>query len=75
MEEILLIIVLSFIAATISSAVGFRGISFIANTNKYSGLKATVPRLTISQIFSNGWFGRPELRGAFTDISPWKPYL
>lgn len=71
MEKLLLLFIISFIAATISGAAGFGGalvlLPFFTNI---VGVKAAVPILTIGQIFGNAsrvWFGRNEQQ--------WKPII
>lgn len=69
--DLIVIFLISFIAATISGAAGFGGallmLPFLASV---VGIKAAVPILTIGQIFGNAsrvWFGRKDLK--------WKPIV
>lgn len=67
--ELIILFVVSFIAATISGAAGFGGaLVLLPILTSIVGVKAAVPILTIAQIFGNAsrvWFGRSELQ--------WKP--
>jgi len=69
--DLLIIFVISFLAATISGAAGFGGaLILLPVLTGIVGIKAAVPILTIGQIFGNAsrtWFGRKELE--------WKPIL
>ena len=69
--ELILIFIVSFLAATISGAAGFGGaLLLLPVLTSVVGIKAAVPILTIAQIFGNAsrvWFGRNELQ--------WKPIL
>lgn len=69
--ELILIFIISFLAATISGAAGFGGaLLLLPVLTSVVGVKAAVPILTIAQIFGNAsrvWFGRKELQ--------WKPIL
>lgn len=71
MQELLLLFLLSYIAAAVSGAAGFGGaLVLLPALTAIVGLKAAVPILTIGQIFGNAsrvWFGRRELR--------WRPIL
>lgn len=71
MEELLLLFVMSFLAATISGAAGFGGaLVLLPVLIGVVGVTAAVPILTIGQIFGNAsrvWFGRNELK--------WKPII
>jgi len=69
--DLIIIFVISYLAATISGAAGFGGalllLPVLANI---VGIKAAVPILTIGQLFGNGsrvWFGRHELK--------WQPII
>jgi len=69
--ELILIFIISFLAATISGAAGFGGaLLLLPVLTSIVGIKAAVPILTIAQIFGNAsrvWFGRKELK--------WKPII
>ena len=69
--DLILIFIVSFLAATISGAAGFGGaLLLLPVLTSVVGIKAAVPILTIAQIFGNAsrvWFGRKELK--------WKPIL
>lgn len=71
MEELLLLFVISFLAATISGAAGFGGaLVLLPVLTNIVGIKAAIPILTIGQIFGNAsrvWFGRHELK--------WQPII
>lgn len=71
MEELLLLFIVSFLAATLSGAAGFGGaLVLLPVLVGIVGMKAAVPILTIGQLFGNAsrvWFGRYELK--------WKPIL
>lgn len=64
--ELILILIISFFAATISGAAGFGGaLLLLPVLTSVVGIKAAVPILTIAQIFGNAsrvWFGRKELQ-------------
>ncbi|MCW0485043.1 sulfite exporter TauE/SafE family protein [Gaoshiqia sediminis] len=69
--ELIILFIISYIAASISGAAGFGGalilLPFVVNI---VGVKAAVPILTIASIFGNTsrvWFGRFELK--------WKPII
>lgn len=65
MTDLIILFAISFIAATISGAAGFGGaLVMLPVLTSIVGIKATVPILTIGQIFGNAsrvWFGRHEL--------------
>ncbi len=69
--ELIILFVISFLAATISGAAGFGGaLVLLPILTGIVGIKAAVPILTIGQIFGNAsrvWFGRHELN--------WKPII
>lgn len=69
--DLILIFVISYLAATISGAAGFGGaLLLLPVLTSIVGIKAAVPILTIGQIFGNGsrvWFGRHELK--------WRPII
>lgn len=71
MEGVLLILLVGYLAATISGAAGFGGaLLLLPILSNVVGIKAAVPILTIGQIFGNAsrvWFGRGDLQ--------WKPIL
>ncbi|MFN3316477.1 MAG: sulfite exporter TauE/SafE family protein [Raineya sp.] len=71
MTELIILFVISFLAATISGAAGFGGaLVLLPALTSIVGIKAAVPILTIGQIFGNAsrvWFGRNELQ--------WKPII
>lgn len=69
MIQLIILFLLSLLAATISGAAGFGGALFLLPfVINMVGVKAAVPILTIASIFGNAsrvWFGRNELK--------WKP--
>lgn len=71
MEDLLLIFIASFLAATISGAAGFGGaLVLLPILSGVVGIKVAIPILTIGQIFGNAsrvWYGRHELK--------WKPVI
>ena len=71
MENLLLLFLISFLAATISGAAGFGGaLVLLPVLTNIVGIKAAVPILTVGQIFGNAsrvWFGRHELK--------WRPIV
>lgn len=71
MTDVMLILLIAFLAATISGVAGFGGALLLLPALSVTvGIKAAVPILTIGQILGNAsriWFGRKELQ--------WKPIL
>lgn len=69
--DLIIIFVISYLAATVSGAAGFGGaLLLLPVLTSIVGIKAAVPILTIGQIFGNGsrvWFGRYELK--------WRPII
>lgn len=69
--QLIVLFLISYIAATISGAAGFGGaLVLLPVLTGIVGVKAAVPILTIGQIFGNAsrvWFGRHELK--------WKPII
>lgn len=70
-NELIILFLVSFLAATISGAAGFGGaLLLLPALTTIVGIKAAIPVLTIGQIFGNAsrvWFGRYELK--------WKPII
>lgn len=71
LTQLIVLFLISYIAATISGAAGFGGaLVLLPVLTGIVGVKAAVPILTIGQIFGNAsrvWFGRHELK--------WKPII
>mgnify|MGYP003638783839 CR=1 FL=1 len=71
MSDLIIILIISFFAATISGVAGFGGaLLLLPLLTSLVGIKAAIPIITIAQIFGNAsrvWFSRSELK--------WKPIV
>lgn len=70
-DELIILFIISFVAATVSGAAGFGGALILLPVLSYVvGIKSAVPILTIGQIFGNAsrvWFNRHDLE--------WRPII